>query len=98
MKPDLQGIINLAAKVRTPLSLVGLIIVVLYLIYKQVLSLNVFEKVGSNGTFLILEDILDKLFWLALVSLVLGVASYLITILLNHRNQPRSSKVVLIDA
>ncbi|SRR6266567_4151299 len=100
MKPDLQGLINLAAKVRTPLSLAGLIIVVLFLIYRQLLSLNIFENVGSNATFLILEDILNKLFWLAIVALVLGIASYLTTSILTHKNQAqtRTSHVELIDA
>lgn len=98
MKSNLQGILNLAAKVKTPLSLTGLIIVVLYAIYRQVLSLNVFENVGSNATFLILEDILDKLFWLALVALILGIISYLVTTFLAHKKQEHSSNVVLIDA
>src|SRR6266700_3348376 len=76
MKPNLQELMNVAVKVRTPLALAGLTIVVLYGIYKEVLSLNVFEKIGANATFILLQDILDKLFWLALLALVLGVSSY----------------------
>ncbi len=61
MKPNLQELMNVAVKVRTPLALAGLTIVVLYGIYKEVLSLNVFEKIGANATFILLQDILPFL-------------------------------------
>jgi len=98
MKPNLQELMNVAVKVRTPLALAGLTIVVLYGIYKEVLSLNVFEKIGANATFILLQDILDKLFWLALLALVLGVASYLVTSLVGRKSQSHFSNVTLVDA
>ncbi len=98
MKPNIQELVNIAVKVRTPLALAGLTIVLLYAIYKEVLSLNVFEKIGGNATFILLQNILDKVFWLALVALVLGVVSYLITVLLGYKSQSRASNVRLIDA
>src|SRR5438067_2551359 len=98
MKPDIQALLNLAVKIRTPLALAGLVIVIFYAIYKEILSLNIFEKVGGTSTFLIIENIIDKVFWLAIVALVLGVLSYLFTYFLSYKNKPLSSNVSLIDA
>ncbi len=98
MNSNIQEIMKLAVKVRTPLALAGLTVVILYAIDKEILSLDVFEKIGGSGTLLLLQDILDKLFWLALVALVLGIASYVLTILLSYKSQSHSSNVKLIDA
>jgi hypothetical protein len=87
-----------AGKVKTPLTLSGAVIVVLYAIYKQVLSLSVFANVGADSTFIILQSILNKLFWLALIAIVLGVASYLTTFILGRKAPTSSSNVSLIDA
>ena len=48
MKPELTKLAAIAAAIRTPLALAGLITVVLYAIYRQVLSLPVFENIGAN--------------------------------------------------
>jgi hypothetical protein len=98
MKPDIQALLKLAVKIRTPLALAGLVIVIFYAIYKEVLSLNIFANVGGNSTFLIIENIIDKVFWLAMVALVLGVISYLVPYFLSYRNKSLSSNVSLIDA
>src|SRR2546422_647729 len=98
MKPNIQELLNVGLKVRTPLALAGLALVVLYAIYKEVLSLNIFEKIGSNATFLVIQGILDKIFWLALIALVLGVATYLVTVILAHKSKSLASNVTLIDA
>ena len=98
MSSKIEKLVGITKRVRTPLALSGVIVAVLYAIYRQVLSLNVFESIGSNPTFLLLQNVLNKLFWLALVSIVLGVASYLVTALASHKNRPLSSGVTLINA
>jgi len=98
MKPDIQALLKLALKIRTPLALAGLVIIIFYAIYKEVLSLNIFSNVGANSTFLIIENIIDKVFWLAVLALVLGVISYLFTYLLSYKSKSLSSNVSLIDA
>ena len=98
MKPDIQALLKLALKIRTPLALAGLVIIIFYAIYKEVLSMNIFANVGGNSTFLIIENIIDKVFWLAVIALVLGVISYLVTYFLSYRNKSLSSNVSLIDA
>jgi hypothetical protein len=98
MKPDIQALLKLTLKIRTPLALAGLVIIIFYAIYKEVLSLNVFANVGGNFTFIIIENIIDKVFWLAVLALVLGVISYLFTYLLSYKSKSLSSNVSLIDA
>ena len=93
MESSIQKLMNVAVKVRTPLSLAGLMLVVLYGIYKEVLSLPVFEKIDGNSTFLLLQNILNKIFWLALLALILGVLSYVFTIFLAHRRQTLPSHI-----
>lgn len=94
----MEKVVSIARRVKTPLSLSGIVVAVLYAIYRQVLSLNVFENIGANPTFLLLQNVLNKLFWLALVAIVLGVASHLITVFLSHRKPPLSSDLVMIKA
>jgi len=75
---EISKAIEQIGKIKTPLTLGGLVFVVLYLIYQQVLSLNIFSELTDAGTLLIIDKILDRLFWLALISLLLGVVSYLL--------------------
>ena len=98
MKSSLEYLVGLVVKIRTPLTLAGVVVIILYAIYSQVLSLKVFENVGANATFVLLQNILDRLFWLALIAIILGVLSYLMTFALNRKVPPRSSDVSLIDA
>ena len=76
-----------ANKVKTPLALAGGVIVILYLLYKQILTLGIFSKLESQPTFLLIQSVVDRLFWLALVALILGVASYVTVALLRNKPQ-----------
>jgi hypothetical protein len=64
-------------KVKTPLTLGGLVVIVLYGLYSQVLKLNIFGQLPAGSTFIIIRDIIGYLFWLAILAVVLGVVSYL---------------------
>jgi hypothetical protein len=70
---------QVVSRIKTPLVLSGVVVVALYGIYKTVLALDVFEKVGGESTYRLLDSVLSKIFWLAMVSIVLGVGSYLVT-------------------
>jgi Na+/glutamate symporter len=98
MSSHIEKLAALTSKVRTPLALSGLIMTILYALYRQVLSLKVFENIGAHPTFLLLQNVLEKLFWLAIIALILGVSSYLITVVLSYRMHSHSSDVTLIDA
>jgi len=98
VKVNLQELIKLILKIKTPLTLAGLVIVVFYALYKEILSLPIFGNIGGNSTFLIIEDIISKVFWLALVALILGIVGFLFTFMIEHKNKQLASNVSLIDA
>lgn len=97
MAINLDKLASIASKVRTPLALSGLIVVVLYGIYRQVLSLDIFSKVGETSTVVLIGGILDKLFWLAMVALVMGVASHVLALVLKSKARRRAN-IELVDA
>ena len=100
MTSNLSELIRIASKVKTPLMLSGIVIIVLYAIYRQVLSLDVFENLGRNYTFILLQYVLNRIFWLAIIAMILGVISYIITFILelNNRTSSNLSDVSLIDS
>jgi hypothetical protein len=91
----LATIIN---RIKTPLSLAGLTILVLYQLYSQALSLPIYENIGADPTFRLLQNLLDKVFWLSLLALLLGVASYITALVISRRSPPLESDVALIAA
>lgn len=93
MKLELARLAAVVGAIRTPLALAGLIAIVLYVIYQQVLALPVFENIGANPTFLLLQNVIDKLFWLAIVALVLGVGSYIFIAALHRIDSKRTSEI-----
>ena len=74
----MNAIIDTASKVSTPLALGGLVVAILYLIYRQIIKRDMFPKltVALAGT--IIQSIINKLFILALVAILLGFAGYII--------------------
>ena len=65
----------IGGRIRTPLVLAGLVVLVLYALYRQILSLAIFTTLSQEGTFRVVDLLIRVLFWLALLAIVLGVAS-----------------------
>lgn len=63
-------------KIRTPMTICGLIIVALYSIYSAVLKLGIFTTLEEDKTFLIISTIIDKMFYLAVLSLCIAGGTY----------------------
>jgi hypothetical protein len=74
-------------QIRTPLSLAGLTIIVLYLLYSQILKMDIFAPLKLDATYQLLDKILGYLFWLALVSVILGAIGYLSHLLTTRRQR-----------
>jgi len=70
----------------------------MYAVYLRVLKLRVFQPVGSKGTLSILHSILGKLFWLAVITLILGLGSYLVSLYVHKQPAKLESSTRLIDA
>lgn len=65
------------SRVKTPLTLAGLAVIVLYLLYSQVLELDIFSTLGEDATSGLLTRLIDYVFYLAIVAVVLGVWGFL---------------------
>jgi len=89
-----QKIFEIASKIATPLSLISLLIIVLYLIFKGIFELNIFKVLNESSTFLIITSIIDKLFILSLFGSTLGIISYVYVqkLKINLDSQDNSSK------
>lgn len=74
----IDKIVEILDKIRTPLALSGLVVVVLYGIYIKILEMDIFSSVSTDQTFQIINQIIGYLFWLALVAIILGVFGYLV--------------------
>jgi hypothetical protein len=75
---DFAKIAAVLSRVKTPLTLGGLVVVVLYGLYSQILKLPGFAAALPSGAAAqLLQDIIKYLFWLAILAVVLGVGSYL---------------------
>lgn len=79
MEFDFSKIATILDRIKTPLTLGGLVVVVLYGIYSQILKLpSVAAAALSAGSVAqLLQQIITYLFWLAILAVVLGVGSYL---------------------
>lgn len=71
---NLNDILKYIPSIRRPVSLAALIVVVLYGIYKLILSLPIFEGIGGERTFQLIDKIVFYLFVVALISVVLSIS------------------------
>lgn len=75
---DFAKVATVLNRVKTPLTLGGLVVLVLYGLYSQILKLPGFAAALSSGTVAqLLQEIIKYLFWLAILAVILGVGSYL---------------------
>ena len=70
---------NVLERMKTPLALAGLVVLVLYGIYYEILHLDIFANVGAEHTFALIGQITSYLFWLALLAIVLAACGYFIS-------------------
>ena len=82
----LSDVGDLIERIKTPLTLSGFVVVVLYLLYNKVLSLGIFANLSENPTFLIINNIIWLIFWLAVISIIFGGIGYLIPIFARNLN------------
>ncbi|GHF06159.1 hypothetical protein GCM10017786_44650 [Amycolatopsis deserti] len=96
MGNHLETFAKIIGKLKTPLTLAGLTVVILYLLYQQVLNLSVLSPLQGNETFTLVDSIVSKVFWLAVVAVVFGFAGFVLTALLQRRTRPKRAAVSLV--
>jgi hypothetical protein len=72
-------IFKIVERVKTPLSITGIALMVMYLVIKKVLDLDIYDNVGAENTFTIIDKIINYVFIVSIVSLLLGITAYLIS-------------------
>jgi hypothetical protein len=48
----------------------GIAVIVLLYIFRQILKLQIFKNVGSKGTLIVINNIINKVFWVTIVALL----------------------------
>ena len=90
-----EKLFSIASKVTKPISLASIIVIVLYIIYKAILGLEVFNTLSEDSSFNLLDGIVNKIFILALVALLLGTLSFLFTQTLKNRTSAISPSITI---
>lgn len=98
MHETLTRLSSIAIRAKTPLGLAGIVMGVFYALVSQVLRLDIFENLGSAGTTQVINGLLDKLFYLAIASLVLAACAYCLGLYLRSHPPRRRSSLELITA
>ena len=85
MALDLGGFAGVLNRIKAPLTLAGLALLIFYAVLSKILALGIFSQLQEANTAAILSRILFYTFVIALVCVVLGVASFLVTHLTKKR-------------
>jgi len=85
MALDLGGFAGVLNRIKMPLTLAGLALLIFYGVLSKILALGIFSQLQEANTASILGRILFYTFVIALVCVVLGVGSFLVTHLTKKR-------------
>lgn len=85
----MEGIFDVATSVSTPLALGGFLAAAAFFIFRQIIAKDIFPKLTDVLGADILKRIIDRLFILALVTTVLGIAAYVYVIAMDHDPTPK---------
>jgi len=85
MALDLGGFAGVLNRIKMPLTLAGLALLIFYGVLSKILALGIFSQLQEANTASILGRILFYTFVIALLCVVLGVGSFLVTHLTKKR-------------
>src|SRR5262249_33829932 len=91
----MNSIFEIASKVSTPLGLGGLIAAIVFFIFREILSKNFLPTLSRGASGAIIQNIVNKLFYLAVLALCLGFIGYVMTAIGGSRPSPDSVTVSL---
>lgn len=94
----MKELISLIVKVKTFIGLSALIYVILYLIFKQILSLDIFTTLESKETFSILYSVIDKIFIIAIITIIVTAIMYIISKYFpNNKTVSKKPKIEVVS-
>jgi len=76
---DLAKFTGILGRVKTPLMLGGLALLIFYGVFSKVLDLKIWAPLQEGNTAALVGSILSYAFVVAIVCVVLGVASFIVT-------------------
>lgn len=91
----MQDIFQIASNVSTPLALGGFVTAVLFFIFRQILKKDIFPSFTKTASAEVIKIVVDRLFILALISMVLGFAGFVISNRINA--SPSTDKINSLD-
>jgi hypothetical protein len=74
----MDNILEVASKVSTPLALGGVVVAILFGLFKQIIGGGFFPKLTQAFSGALLQNVVNKVFYLALVAIFLGFLAYII--------------------
>ena len=84
------SILEVGARLTTPLGLAGFALAILYLIYRVLLRGRLLSRIGSTHSFQIINRIITYVFILSIVTIVLGLGGHFATKLQGVIHIPHS--------
>ncbi len=95
---DMNDLLKHIPSIRRPISLVALIVIVLYGVYKLVLELPIFEGIGGERTFQLIDRIVFYLFVLAMASVILILSKPILMALITKSDKDgESPKITALE-
>jgi hypothetical protein len=91
-------VLRIASGVATPLALGGLIVGVILIVFKQILSMNIFPQLTSETGGVIILRIINVLFILCGIAIIFGFAAYVLPMILAARYPKLDTEVVEMDS
>lgn len=89
-----NNLFKVASKVARPISLVSIAIIAVYLIFRLILNLDIFSSLSEQHTFALVSLVANRIFTLALVTLVFGIIAYAYVAFLSRKNPQNKLHII----
>jgi tRNA A-37 threonylcarbamoyl transferase component Bud32 len=89
-----QRLFSVATKVATPISLASLSVIAIYMIYHSIIGLHILGDLTGDQTIELVNNIANKIFYLAIVLSAVSIPSYLYTKRLAVSGQRTGAKTI----
>jgi hypothetical protein len=74
----MAGLFEVAAQIATPLSLAGIVVIVLFLLYRQLIAGPLAAQLSQSHSFRIVNRLVTYVFILGLLAIVIGIGAFLV--------------------
>ncbi len=86
---------EIASRIKKPISIASITVIALFLLFRGILALDIFGPLGESTTFTLILSMVNRLFYLAVLALLLGFLSYVYTQNVHKPLRPVDRKQVI---